>query len=179
MNAGDTGGGPSGWLRARRATIAIVTSGAITWAIVVACAWVAWPEPSVPPAGRIDYALTLCAVPALVTLAMICACFRLFDTVGAEDPRLGAESERFRTNQRVLTNTVEQSWVFVPLVLALSVRLPAGEFRLLPISVAVWCAGRIMFWIGYHVSPRWRGPGFDWTICTSALLAGWFVSTLF
>ncbi len=109
---------------------------------------------------------------------MVCACFRLFDTPSAEDPFLGSESQRFRINQRVLSNTIEQFLVFVPLVLALAPRLPVGQVKLLPIAVTAWCLGRLMFWIGYHVAPHWRAPGFDWTINTSFLLAGWFVYTL-
>jgi hypothetical protein len=54
----------------------------------------------------------------------------------------------------VLTHTVEQSWIFVPLVLALSPRLAPGQLKLLPIAVSVWCAGRVMFWVGYHVAPH-------------------------
>jgi hypothetical protein len=165
--------------RERRLTIQVVAAGTVTWAIAFAAAWMLWPAgPLVPPADRVSYALQLGAAPAIVTLLMTCACLRLFDTPRAEDPRLGAESERFKINQRVLTNTVEQSLIFVPLVLALSVRLPPGQLKLLPIAVSVWCAGRLMFWVGYHKGPSWRAPGFDWTFNTTCLLAGWFVYTL-
>ena len=169
----------SAWARERRRTIQVVALGTVSWAIVFGAAWMLWPAaPLVPPADRVSYALQLGAAPAIVMLLMTCACLRLFDTPRAEDPRLGAESERFKINQRVLTNTVEQSWIFLPLVLALSPRLSPGQLKLLPIAVSVWCAGRLMFWVGYHVAPHWRAPGFDWTFNTSCLLAGWFLYTL-
>ena len=169
----------SAWARERRRTIQVVALGTLSWAIVFAAAWRLWPTASlVPSADRVSYALQLGAAPALLMLLMTCACLRLFDTPRAEDPRLGAESERFRINQRVLTNTVEQSWIFVPLVLALSPRLSPGQLKLLPVAVSVWCAGRVMFWVGYHVAPHWRAPGFDWTFNTTCLLAGWFLYTL-
>ena len=82
-------------------------------------------------------------------------------------------------NQRVISNTVEQIAIFVPLLVAIALRLPASQLRLLPITVTLWCAGRLMFWIGYHIAPHWRGHGFDWTFLTTSLLAGWFVVTLF
>jgi hypothetical protein len=65
----------------------------------------------------------------------------------------------------------------VLLLLALATRLPPQHLKLLPIAVAIWCAGRVLFWAGYHVAPPWRAPGFDWTFYTSALLAAWFLRT--
>jgi hypothetical protein len=179
MTSGTPTSAVSAWMRARRSTLVGIGAGAVAWAVAFAVAWQWWPTaPPVPPADRVSYALQLGAAPAILMLLMVCSCFRLFDTVGAENPFLGAESQRFRVNQRVLTNTVEQTLVFVPLLLALAPRLPSGQLKLLPIAVLIWCAGRVMFWRGYHVAPHWRGPGFDWTICTSGLLAGWFVWTL-
>ena len=169
----------SAWARERRRTIQVVALGTVSWAIVFGAAWMLWSAaPLVPPADRVSYALQLGAAPAIVMLLISCACLRLFDTPRAEDPRLGAESERFKINQRVLTNTVEQAWVFAPLLLALAPRLPPEQIKLLPIAVSIWCVGRVMFWGGYHVAPHWRAPGFDWTICTSCLLAGWFLYPL-
>lgn len=166
------------WVRPRLGTLIGVTVGTTSWATVFGLGWRFWPAPAaVPVVDRVGYALQLAAWPALVLLAMICACFRLFDTADAEDPLAGTESLRFRINQRVLTNTLEQGAAFTPLLLALATRLPARQLQLLPIAVTIWCAGRLMFWAGYHVAPPWRAPGFDWTFYTSALLAGWFIYT--
>lgn len=167
------------WMQERRLALKVIASGSLSWAVAFVVAWFAWPAaPPLLAADRVSYALQLAAAPAILLLAMVCACFRLFDTPSAENPLLGGESQRFRINQRVLSNTIEQFLVFVPLVLALAPRLPAGQVKLLPIAVTAWCLGRLMFWVGYHVAPHWRGPGFDWTISTSFLLAGWFVYTL-
>ena len=166
----------SAWVRERRLTLLGVGVGTTSWALAFGLAWRWWPGPLPSAAGdRVAYALQLPAQPAIVLLMMVCSCFRLFDTARAEDPRAGAESRRFRINQRVLTNTLEQGAVFVLLVLGLATRLPPQQLKLLPIAVAIWCAGRLMFWGGYHVAPHWRAPGFDWTFYTSALLAGWYV----
>jgi hypothetical protein len=179
MTAGTSKSAVSVWIRARRPTLMVIGGGTVSWAIAFGLAWLLWPtSPPVPPSDRVSYALQLGAAPAILMLLMIGSCFRLFDTVRAENPFEGAESQRFKINQRVLTNTVEQTWVFVPLLLALAPRLPSEQIKLLPIAVSIWCLGRVMFWRGYHVAPHWRGPGFDWTICTSGLLAGWFVYTL-
>jgi hypothetical protein len=166
-------------MQERRATLWAIFIGSLSWGVMFVVAWFAWPAASpVLPADRVSYALQLGAAPAILLLLMISACFRVFDTPSAENPFLGCESQRFKINQRVLANTIEQCLVFVPLMLALAPRLPAGQVKLLPIAVTAWCLGRVMFWIGYHVAPQWRAPGFDWTIDTSILLAGWFVYTL-
>jgi hypothetical protein len=167
------------WMRERRATLRAIFFGSLSWAVSFVVAWFAWPTaPPVLPADRVSYALQLAAAPTILLLMTVCACLRLFDTPSAENPFLGGESQRFKINQRVLANTIEQYLVFVPLTLALAPRLPVGQVKLLPIAVTAWCLGRVMFWIGYHVAPHWRAPGFDWTFNTSILLAGWFVYTL-
>ncbi len=168
----------SAWIRERRDTLIGIGIGTTSWVTVFSAAWLLWPPlPVVAPGDRISYALQLVAAPAILLLLMICSCFRLFDTAQAENPLVGAESQRFRINQRVLTNTVEQGAAFVPVVLALTSRLSPEHLKLLPIAVAVWCSGRVLFWAGYHIAPHWRAPGFDWTFYTSALLAAWYVST--
>lgn len=166
------------WLRERRATINGIAIGSATWPLALAAAWRWWPAAHAAPDDRLAYVVQLAAAPAIVLLLMITACMRLFDTAAAENPLVGGESPRWKINQRVLANTVEQLAVFLPLLLALATRLPPTQLRLLPIAVTLWCTGRLMFWIGYHVAPHWRAPGFDWTFLTSWLLAGWFVYTL-
>lgn len=166
------------WLRERRAIIKGIAIGSATWPLAFAAAWAWWPVSEAAPADRIAYVLELAAAPAILLLLMISACMRLFDTASAENPLLGGESQRWKINQRVLANTVEQLAVFVPLLFAVATRLPPTQLRLLPIAVTLWCTGRLMFWIGYHVAPHWRAPGFDWTFLTSWLLAGWFIYTL-
>jgi hypothetical protein len=167
------------WLRQRRPTLLGIALGTTSWVAAFGVAWRYWPPSAVlPPDRRIPHALELMAGPAILILLMICSCFRLFDTPQAEDPSLGAESGRFKINQRVLTNTVEQTAAYGLLVLALATRLPPVQQKLLPIAVTIWCSGRLMFWIGYHVGPRWRAPGFDWTFYTTALLAGWYLYSL-
>jgi hypothetical protein len=115
----------------------------------------------------------------MVTLLVVLSCMRLFDTARAEDPFAGAESREWKINQRVLQNTVEQAMIFVPTLFALAVRIDDGMLQLLPIAVALWCAGRLLFWFGYRKSIVWRAPGFDWTLNTTLALLALFVLSLF
>ena len=64
-----------------------------------------------------------------------------------------------RTNQRVITNTIEQLSVFVPAYLALAAGAPAA--RMAPIVALAWvfALARLAFWIGYLAATRLRAPG--------------------
>lgn len=167
------------WLEPRKASLRAITLGNVSWLFAAGLAFEFWP--SVPrgagPAERLALAAQLAAAPAIFGLLVVCSCLRLFDTQGAEDPLAGQESARFRINQRVLQNTVEQGFVFLPLLTALALRIDERHLAVLPIAVTLWCAGRVLFWLGYHKSPLWRMPGFDWTFNTSLLVSGWLVST--
>jgi uncharacterized membrane protein YecN with MAPEG domain len=127
------------------------------------------------PEGRLVFAVWLCAVPALFVYAVFQSCLRLRDTPEAVNPMLAAESPRWKINQRVLTNSVEQLAIFVPLVLALATRVDAAHVKLVPLHIALWVAARIAFWVGYRRSPAWRAPGMAWTHQVTLLTIAWLV----
>jgi hypothetical protein len=164
------------WMQQRRSTLTSIGVGTVSWIVAFAISWTVWPDvaPLAAPGDRLAYAAQLLVGVSVLVLLMVSACFRTFDTPGAEDPTAGAESAAWKIHQRVLQNTVEQSLIFVPALLALSVRLPPEDLRLLPMLTTLWCAGRVLFWIGYRIRPSLRGPGFEWTLFSSVLALGWF-----
>ncbi|HEU5057648.1 MAG TPA: MAPEG family protein [Kofleriaceae bacterium] len=165
------------WVAPRKATLISIAIGTASYPIALWIAWRAWPEvaPIASAGERVAYAAELLVAVAVVVLLIVSRLFRTFDTAKAEDPFAGAESQRWRVNQRVLQNTVEQAMIFVPALLALAARVEPGHVRILPVLTALWCAGRILFWIGYRVKPVLRGPGFEWTLYSSVLAIGWYV----
>jgi hypothetical protein len=143
-----------------------------------AAAYVACPTLHVADAvdARIAFALWLCAAPALFVYAAFFSCLRLRDAAHeAVNPLLGGESLRWKVNQRVLTNSVEQAAIFIPVLVALATRIDAAHVQLLPVSAGAWVASRIAFWIGYRKSPSWRAPGMAWTHTTTLLTIAWLV----
>lgn len=154
--------------------------GNVSWATAAGLAYAAWPEVAVGSglAERLAFVAELAIAPAGVLMLVVLSCMRLFDTAEAEDPFAGAESHGWKVNQRVLQNTVEQAAVFLPTLFAIAVRLDARQLRLLPIAVALWCTGCLLFWVGYRKSVVWRAPGFDWTLNTTLSLMALFVITL-
>lgn len=142
-------------------------------------AWFFWPrlEPLPDPTDRLLLAVQCCAGIGFVALAMMQGLWRLPDTPGAEDPFANAESRAWKINQRVYTNTMEQALIFVPLFLALAVRMPPERVYMLPAMMTIWCAGRLLFWAGYRYKLNARAVGMDWTTVTVFLTAGWLIAT--
>lgn len=170
----------SEWMRARKRAWISIAIGTVTWVAAFGIGLKAWPAgpPLASVADRMGYAVQLLTGVSLLVLLMVSACFRVFDTAAAEDPFANAESNAWRIHQRVLQNTVEQSLIFVPALLALAVRVDAEHARLLPLLTALWCTGRVLFWLGYRISPMLRGPGFEWTLFSSIAALGCFAWTL-
>jgi hypothetical protein len=124
---------------------------------------------------RLRLALWLCGGPALFVYAVFFSCLRYRDTPEAVNPLLGNESLRWKINQRVLTNTVEQVAIFVPLLLALAARIDDAHVKLLPLHVALWLLARVVFWVGYRIDPALRAPGFSATHVTTILTIAWLM----
>lgn len=168
------------WYAPRRRVLGWITAGYTSFFVVFALVWALAPrlDPIAAPTDRLLLAVQLAAGPAAVVWLVLQGLWRVGDTVEAEDPLLGLESRRFKITQRVMTNTIEQAAIFVPMLLAVAVRTQPEHVFLLPWLVAIWCAGRLLFWAGYLVDPAWRAIGMDWTTCCAMITAGWLGYTL-
>jgi hypothetical protein len=164
------------WLRPRAKTIKLVTAATLLYPLLYAAAFFSWPAIALGGGETrfIVHATRLAVYPAALLLLMVCACFRLFDTPGAEDAFAGHESARFKIDVRVLQNSVEQTLIFLPSFFALATVVDDAHARLLPMHVALFCLGRVGFWIGYRVAPPLRGFGFETTLYTTLATIGWF-----
>jgi uncharacterized membrane protein YecN with MAPEG domain len=142
----------------------------LMWGIVVL--WYGSTAPQFSNQPDLFQAMMAGLFPAgLVTILMIgrLAQRRFFDDAIIDgdtfQPGSGADID-----QRVLTNTVEQ------IVLALCVWPLAGALLGTGVPLALglnFAAARILFWIGYHVSPPLRGLGFAATFYPTILAAIW------
>lgn len=169
------------WIASRWSTLRMVLLGTASYPLVFAACWRFWPEmaPLNAPVDRALLALQLSVLPAAVLSLCVFMCLRLLDTPGAENILAGEESHRWKLNARVLQNSLEQAAMFVPILIGLAIRIDPGHVRALPILVAIWTAGRLLFWLGIHRKLEWRAIGFDWTYYSSFVGLGWFVWTLF
>lgn len=112
-------------------------------------------------------------VPGLVTLAMIgrLAQRRFFDDASIDGQDFVPGSAAW-IDQKVLSNTIEQ--LVLALVIWPFVALSLGGLIVLVMGFA-FAISRLLFWIGYHISPPLRGFGFAATFYTTVLAAIWSV----
>lgn len=116
--------------------------------------------------GCIGTAALLAFLPGIEAVAHE----RLFSR--AIDPLAGADSRRLIVNQRYVSNTLEQFWVFAPGLALLGVY--AGDLRAVAATAITWVLGRWAFWIGYHRDPVLRGIGAS-SLAQSLIVLTWGV----
>ncbi|MGY0709451.1 MAPEG family protein [Azospirillum argentinense] len=132
------------------------------------------PPPGIAdPGARMAFWGRLALWPALV----------LFLTVGgvlvararsvALNPIDDAESRFHRVSQRVLTNTVEQTLIFVPALAALVTQMPLPDLGFARLATALFVLGRLLFWAGYLIHPYVRAPGMAVTLTVNLVVLGW------
>ena len=75
---------------------------------------------------------------------------------------LNQETEsKMKVLVNILTNTVEQTLVFIPATLILSTFLNGkDQMAAIPVLVMMFAVGRIIFTVGYIINPVYRAPGF-------------------
>ena len=146
-----------------------MTAGAV-WAFAIVAGAQSADLPFLPPQIALPGAFF---APGLVTLLMIgrLAQRRFFDDT-IIDGQDFIQNSRAWIDQRVLSNTIEQLvlalliWPFVALTLGGGVVLAMGF---------AFAIARLLFWLGYHISPPLRGFGFAATFYPTILAAVWSV----
>ncbi|MCW3475898.1 MAPEG family protein [Limobrevibacterium gyesilva] len=139
--------------------------------------------PLIPPdaaassmAVRLGTATAALLPGSFVLATMIAAQMAVRFAAGVLDPTAGRETRFLLVNQRVISNTVEQTCLFVPALLALAAGMPGAQ---LPAALAlgpVFAAARLAFWVGYVLAPVARAPGMAATYAVNAatlLAAAW------
>lgn len=137
------------------ASSAGVAAAVLAWWLLAAVA----PEAAAGVGPHIAAALAALLPSVALLTAMIVAQMGVRAMTGAIDPLAGADDGFLRTNQRVITNTVEQLSAFVPALLALAAGLPAARMGPIVALAYVFALARLAFWIGYLAGVRLRAPG--------------------
>ena len=155
-------------------------AGWSSFALALLAAWLLVPrlEPLPEPSERLHLALQLGVAPAVVLLLMLVSVWRVLDVPEVGESRTDDRKRRAHHNKQALSDTVGHSLVFVPLFLALAVAMPAERTFALPIVMALWCVGRLMYWFGRHLGYL-RTPGLDWTLGATLVTLALFLTTLF
>ena len=78
--------------------------------------------------------------------------------VGAANPLSGNEAAML-VNKKRLTNTLEQTLMFVTTTIFLTTLLRAEEMTFIFLSMILFVVARVVFWIGYGIDPAYRALG--------------------
>lgn len=159
-------------MRSRRAAILASMAGGLLWGLALLAL-----VPSLLPIPRFALMQALGAAfffPALVMIAMVglLAQRRFFDDA-LIDGQPFAPTSPAGIDQRVLTNTVEQFVLALAVWPMLAFSLgTAGAGTAVALGLGFSLA-RVLFWVGYHLSPPLRGFGFAATFYPTVLAALW------
>lgn len=115
-------------------------------------------------------AAALALLPAAAALwLMVVAQMAARMLLGAIDPVRMPDTQFLATNQRAISNTVEQMLVFAPALLALSAGAAATAMPQVIALALVFAAARLGFWLGYLARPLLRAPGMAATFATTSV----------
>lgn len=160
----------------RRIPVALAVNGtavAVTLLLLWALAPAALPEAAVGAAERLALAARLSVWPALLVLALVLLVMAARGAGRLLNPIDDAESRFYRVAQRALSNSVEQTLVFLPGLWALATLLPAAELGWPVLLVRAFLTARLLFVAGYLVHPYARAPGMAATLTVSIVTVGW------
>lgn len=115
-------------------------------------------------AGRLGYALSWLPLAALPLFLMVAAIGNARFLSDAIDPTRGAEDRKTIINGRVADNTLQQFALFLAGALGLAATLPPARINIVGAAAIVFCACRLLFWIGYRIDPLYRAFGFSSTL---------------
>lgn len=108
---------------------------------------------------KLTYYIRCCVFPCCVLLLL--AILGVANKRGrsrAANPLAGRE-HLLMVEKNFLTNTLEQTVLFLMIALTLTTYLGASEMKALPVYTIVWLIGRILFRIGYGIHPKYRSCG--------------------
>ena len=89
------------------------------------------------------------------------------------DPLQGKDPRFVVVTNRVLANTVEQTFVFVLAGVALIALVPVERLGAVPSLAVLFVVARMVFWIGYLRQALLRAPGMAINIQVNAVILVW------
>ena len=160
----------------RRVLRGMTLSLLVTVLVLGLGSFLAWPLMPVLPHLEDRLAFTLrCDLFIVAWLAAAIAAVargRFFSEADIRGSGFGSPGPRIAVAAAVLQNTFEQVVLALTLHLALASLLRGREMVLIPLLVALFCGGRLAFWIGYRRGAGSRALGFGLTFYPSVLALG-------
>ena len=128
---------------------------------------------------KLLYTMRYCTFPQAVFLLF--AILRVGSKRGstpAMNPLSGKE-HFVQTEKNILSNTMEQLLCFLLLTLALTTYLEPMEMRIIPLLSLAFIVGRVLFSIGYTISPNYRSIGMSVNFFSSLFATGYVIYLMY
>lgn len=131
---------------------------------------------AVDMAGRLALVARWAVLPGLTLLAfVILVGMARFGDPSVIDGDLPAPGSRMDIDRRCLTNTLEQTLLWLLATTALAVQVPATYLGVIPALAVSFVIGRFLFWFGYRYEPVYRAFGFGATIWPTVVAFAWAI----
>jgi uncharacterized MAPEG superfamily protein len=127
------------------------------------------PEPDTARAALAWLALA----PAVVIFVLVTSVGNARFLGPGIDPLQGKDPRFVVVTNRVLANTVEQTFLFVLSGVALIALAPAEQLGAVPSLAVLFVVARMVFWIGYLRDALLRAPGMSLTIQINVVMLIW------
>ncbi|KAM4629594.1 uncharacterized protein ACJ7VT_001848 [Polymixia lowei] len=113
--------------------------------------------------GRVVFTLCCCVVAAVpILLAMLTGAVCQF-CAGSLNP-VEPFPRRRALQKLFVTESLQQLFLYVLNLLVMASLLPQDQLKLVPMLVAVFIVGRLVYWISLHTCSSWRGFGSGLTV---------------
>lgn len=161
----------------RRLRLAALINSTVI-ALTLLIFWLLFPQVAPPlgiadPGARMAFWGRLVLWPALLLALMVLGVMVARGRSVALNPIDDPESRLYRISQRVLSNSVEQTLIFLPALAAFVALAPLPDLGAARLAVWLFAVGRGLFWIGYLVHPYVRAPGMAVTLTVNLTLLVW------
>lgn len=132
-----------------------------------------------PEPGTVREAVAwLALAPAVVIFVLVFSVGNARFTSEGIDPLQGKDPHFVVVTNRVLTNTTEQTFIFVLAGMALLALLPIEKLGAIPAFAVLFVVARFVFWLGYLRQALLRAPGMALTIQINLVLLVWCAITI-
>lgn len=148
--------------------LGIVGAGVVGWAVFFGLRAIL-PEPDTARAALAWLALA----PAVVIFVLVGSVGNARFLGPGIDPLQGKDPRFVVVTNRVLANTVEQTFVFVLSGVAVIALVPVERLGAVPALAVLFVVARMVFWFGYLRQALLRAPGMSITIQINLVLLVW------
>lgn len=138
--------------------LSLALAGGVLYGGYYLCDSIPYPKSS-DLADKLVYFVRCCVFPCAVMLLVAIMSVVGRRAEGTAPNPLGNREHLIQLEKNILSNTVEQSFLFLMICLTLTTYLEDSEMQILPVYSILWVVSRVLFIVGYKIDPKYRSLG--------------------